>query len=154
MPSRQNVVRIKEVAIGHLKIGRITTPNPSKPSRPVNVQKLLREVHELARQLRIFKRETLAEEQRLQSEINQLQAQDANLQAQISNLQTEIESGLTPNPALQSLLQSKQGQTVTVSTPAGNVTGEIILVGTDAVEIRESNGDIVIIPFTKVTAVQ
>jgi uncharacterized protein YlxW (UPF0749 family) len=152
--SRQNVVRIKEVAIGQLKIGRITTPKASKPSRPVNVQKLRREVRELAHQLRIIRREVLAEEQRLQSEINQLQAQDANLQAQIASLQTQIDSGVTPNPALQSFLQSKQGQTVTVSTPAGNVTGVVILVGTDAVEIRESNGDIVIIPFSKITAVQ
>jgi predicted RNase H-like nuclease (RuvC/YqgF family) len=166
--SRQNVVRIKEVAIGQLKIGRIVNPKPVKPTRPINVQKLLGEVRKFARQLRIFRRDTLAEEQRLQSEINQLQTQDANLQAQISklqtqvanlqtqvaNLQTELESDVTPNPALQSLLQSKQGQTVTVATPAGNVTGEVILVGTDAVQIQEPNGDIVNIPFAKITAVQ
>lgn len=89
-----------------------------------------------------------------QEDRRHLEHQIQVLQAQVRKLEQQIASGQPDNPALQSLFKSKQGQTVTVSTASGTLSGTVTLVGTNAVELTESNGDIVIIPYDKITAVQ
>lgn len=75
------------------------------------------------------------------------------IEHRLRRIEAQLASGITPNPALGRFLESKLGQTVTISTPGGSVSGTVVLVGSDAVEIRENTGDIVIIPFSKITAV-
>lgn len=89
----------------------------------------------------------------LQQAVTSIDQAISALQQSVSSLETQIESGLTPNPQLQAQLTSLQGQPVTLTTPAGAVSGTVVLVGTDAVEIREANGDIVIVPYSKITTV-
>lgn len=153
------VVRIRKIAVGELKIGRITCLR--KPTGCINRHNLLRLIKELKREFNQFKQETRHREQvqnrqiaKLTKEVNLLQNAVSQLNAELAQLRIEVESGVTPNPALQASFQSKLNQTVTVSTPDGSVTGVVIVVGTDAVELREGSGDIVIIPYSKVTAVQ
>lgn len=96
----------------------------------------------------------------LQQSVAQLQQGQASIQQtlaalerSVSFIQTELETGLIANPQMQATLTALEGQSVTLSTPGGSVTGTVTLVGTDAVELREANGDIVIIPFSKITTV-
>lgn len=56
-------------------------------------------------------------------------------------------------PSLAPDFESLLGQVATVGTPSGSITGEVTGVGIDYVQITESNGDIVLIPFTSVNAV-
>ncbi|WDL95160.1 hypothetical protein [Alicyclobacillus sp. ALC3] len=113
------------------------------------VRHLYRDIEELREEIRRLQTRVAA----LEAAIAVLQTEIAALQTEVATLRTEIESGIIPNPALQAYFESKLNQTVTVTTPDGNISGVVIVVGTDAVEIREAGGDIVIIPYSKVTAV-
>lgn len=64
---------------------------------------------------------------------------------------------VTPAPTalpsqLIDLFESQLGQTVAVTTNGGVISGTVTAVGTDYVQITESNGDIVLIPFDAITA--
>lgn len=76
------------------------------------------------------------------------------LTARIEQLETEVRSGITANPQLQVFLESKIGQNISISTSSVTVLGTVLAVGHDAVELREASGDIVIMPFTKISVAQ
>lgn len=98
---------------------------------------------------------------RLWARIKQLEVQQAlltervdMLNARIEQLEAEVRSGIVVNPQLQQFLESKIGQYISISTSSVTVLGTVLAVGTDAVEIRETSGDIVIIPFSQISVVQ
>jgi ribosome maturation factor RimP len=85
--------------------------------------------------------------------IAQLNTSVSELGQSYQYLLTVFSSGLYPNPALEAQFTQSLNQSVTVVTPAGSITGTVIAVGTDAVELREANNDVVIIPYHQITAV-
>lgn len=89
----------------------------------------------------------------LQQAVASIQQNIASVEQSISTIQTELETGLIANPQMQAALTTLVGKTATLTTSGGSVTGTVILVGTNAVELREANGDIVIIPFSKITTI-
>lgn len=128
------------------------------------IQDLQKEVHHLARaQEKMDHRfdRLKASQIEMQTEINELatvqtaleQAVNA-LSAAVQQLQTEIETGITPFPELQTLLQSDNNQVETISTPGGTVSGTVVEVGTDAVLLQESTEDLLLVPFAKITLVE
>ena len=135
------------------------------------IQQLRRQLNQLQGEVaQLQSRTTVLESQnaqlqtqitQLQTQVNQLESQDAQLQTQITQLQTQVnqlqeqlQNGIIPNPALQSFFENEMGSAVTISTQGGTFTGVVTLVGPDAVQIREANGNIVIIPFAQITTVQ
>ncbi|MEK5058682.1 hypothetical protein ACFSVM_06300 [Paenibacillus shunpengii] len=98
---------------------------------------------------------------RIWARIKQLEVQQAlltervdMLNARIEQLETEVRSGIVANPPLQQFLESKMGQNISISTSSVTVLGTVLAVGKDAVEIRETSGDIVIIPFSQISVAQ
>ncbi|MGM0836797.1 MAG: hypothetical protein ACQEV7_11625 [Bacillota bacterium] len=67
--------------------------------------------------------------------------------ARIAILEAEL-AGETP--AIREFFLENQGEIVTVTATFGTVTGEVRLVGVEAVEIIEANGNVVILPYTSV----
>jgi hypothetical protein len=57
------------------------------------------------------------------------------------------------NPIIE-LLESLVNTVVSIETDAGTVSGLLLLVGTDVIELREASGDIVLIPIASINAVQ
>ena len=53
----------------------------------------------------------------------------------------------------QAFFAGKIGQTLTVHTGGGDVTGTVVLAGVDFVEIIENTGNIVMIPYTSIESV-
>lgn len=76
------------------------------------------------------------------------------LPARIAELEEEISTGLTKNPELHAYLLHKVGSEVRLDTAASSLQGVVLAVADDAVEIREPGGDLLIIPFSKITSVQ
>lgn len=120
------------------------------------VQGLQKEVHHLQHEVRGLQHEV----HELRHEVHELrlvvqsqQVQIQSLQTQLQQLQLAVETGIVPNPALQSLFQQLTGQMVTIATPGGNVTGTVVEAGDDAVVIRESTADLVIIPYSKISGI-
>jgi hypothetical protein len=65
---------------------------------------------------------------------------------------TLIRTQSTSNPD-QTFFAGKVGQTLTVHTGGGDVTGTVVLAGVDFVEIVENTGNIVMIPYTSIVSV-
>ncbi|GAB6988876.1 LSm family protein [Paenibacillus pini] len=106
-------------------------------------------------------RHLVHEIQRLDLEIHQIEGQIVTLQAQVQHqqeqidqLQEQVSTGLTTNPELYDYFVHKIGQEVRVDTTSVILTGIVLTVAVDAVELRESGGDIVIIPFAKISSAQ
>ncbi|WP_028561726.1 DUF2642 domain-containing protein [Paenibacillus pinihumi] len=57
------------------------------------------------------------------------------------------------NPAIIEYFKGKIGQTVTVETPAGTVSGVVLIVGTDVIQFQEPTGDIVLVLASQINAV-
>ena len=89
----------------------------------------------------------------LQQTVASIQQNIASVEQSISTIQTELETGLIANSQMEASLTALVGKTATFTTSGGSVTGTVILVGTNAVELREANGDIVIIPFSQITTI-
>lgn len=91
---------------------------------------------------------------RLRREVRHLKESVRILTERVDDLERELASGIFPNPALQEALQDKVGQTVTVSTPSATVQGTLLTVTSDSLEIRETTGDLVLIPYSSITVLQ
>lgn len=141
-PLRVGVIRAQRIVAQNLQI-RSVGPSPS----PFPVRTILRE-------LRVKVRHLEHEVRELEHENREIERQLHELRERVKRLEAQISSGQPPNPALQALFASKQGQVVTVSTASGTLTGTVTLVGTNAVELTESSGDILVIPYSKITGVQ
>lgn len=89
-----------------------------------------------------------------QREICRLERQIQALQIQVAGLEMKL-SQVVPNyAAIRRILEAKRAQSVTIVTPGGAVTGIITVIGTDAVEIISADGSTVIIPFSKIVAIE
>ncbi len=161
---RTESIRTRTIQARVLRVGRQITAKTSQSTGLVTLRNALlkkyegllhrlrhlrEELHEVKESERSLKRDI----HHLQEQVEKLQKQVATLHAQLQGVEIQLASGLTANPALQSLFTSLEGKTVTVTTPAGILSGTVLVVGTNAVELQESNGDIVIIPYSKVSSV-
>ena len=161
-----DAVHIRKMAVGEMKVERVTRCYDDRHHR--SEEDLYSLIKKLRREFKHFKEKSEYEEREqnrqisklkrevelLEEKVNELQTDLVALRVEVARLRTEVESGLTQNVVMQAYFQSQLNHTVTVSTPDGNITGVVVVVGTDAVELRETNGDIVIIPYSKITAVQ
>ncbi|KUO96282.1 hypothetical protein [Ferroacidibacillus organovorans] len=139
-PLRVGVIRAQRIVAQNLQI-RSGGPSPFP-------------VRNIVRDLRVRIRHLEHEVRELEQENREIERQLHELRERVKRLEAQISSGQPANPALQALFTSKQGQVVTVSTASGTLTGTVTLVGTNAVELTESNGDILVIPYSKITGVQ
>lgn len=113
---------------------------------------LLEKIHSVKHGVRELKHELHKDFRRLQQDILRIKREILPLQQQMATIQQALESGLISNPALEAFVTSKLNQIVTVTTPSGAITGTVVVIGTDAVELREINGDLVVIPYSKITS--
>ncbi|MFD1677064.1 hypothetical protein [Alicyclobacillus fodiniaquatilis] len=165
-PRTDKAIRTSTIVTGSIVIKR------KKPFRQPRVEgriakrirELQKEVHHLARAQEKTEHRfdrLKASQNEMQTEINELATTQTALEQEVSalsttvqQLETEIETGITPFPGLQDLLQSAINQVATISTPGGTVSGTVVEVGTDAVLLQESTGDLLVVPFAKITTVQ
>ena len=91
---------------------------------------------------------------RLEEQVEELTAKAGQLQERLSQLESEVRSGLTVNPELQTFFESKIGRNISISTTSVTVIGTVLAAGLDAVEIRETTGDIVVIPYNNISVTQ
>ncbi|UOF90556.1 hypothetical protein LSG31_22315 [Fodinisporobacter ferrooxydans] len=145
---------INRLKIRILQIGKIETA--SSLSKLKDRHKRLKDkIHDLQHSLSEKFHDLEREISKLAKKFATLTQTVYQLQQQVIGIQAEIVSGNPNNPVLQQFFQSRTGQTVTITTPAGTVTGTVLIAGTNAVELRETaTGDIIIVPYSKVVAVQ
>ena len=86
----------------------------------------------------------------LSERISRLQEQDTSLDAQLRLLRAEVGQLADPFAGLRSALENRLNTAVTIETNAGPVSGTLIAIGTDFVEILEPNGDLAFIPLNNV----
>ncbi|ART75842.1 hypothetical protein B4U37_07275 [Sutcliffiella horikoshii] len=82
-----------------------------------------------------------------------LVARNAQLIAENRRLITQLENGDAVSPEVREFFIENEGDTVTVATTFGTVTGTVITAGTDAAEILTPEGDILIIPYRSVETI-
>ncbi len=143
---RVGVIRARKVETGQLIVRRIVRPGRCR--HICHISKEL--VEKLRRELRRV-RHSLHD---VEEQIRDLEQEVHALQAEVQVLQAEAASGMPANSALTGLFLSKTGQVVTVTTNLETVVGTVTNVAVNAVELTQSNGDIVIIPFSKITSIQ
>lgn len=90
----------------------------------------------------------------LRREVRELRSELHELEARVTLIEEQLITGQRPNPDLQAFFTARLGQIVTVFTSSATLIGTVTEVGTNAVELTESNGDILIIPYSQITAVQ
>lgn len=93
-------------------------------------------------------------DRRLRREVRELAEAVRQLTERLNELEEDLASGLLPNPTLQQFLQAKIGQTITISTASATVEGILLTAVSDALEIREASGDLVLIPYSQITILQ
>lgn len=76
------------------------------------------------------------------------------LTRRVESLEIQLQSGLIIMPAFFDYFRNRTGQNVQVSTMFVMLEGEVVSTADDGVQLRESTGDIVLIPFAKITSVQ
>ncbi|MCL6452139.1 MAG: hypothetical protein K6T78_00765 [Alicyclobacillus sp.] len=145
MAKNIRTMRVRTLTAKKLEVGHIVRHDHHHEAK---------KLHELRRKLRHLRHELKEDNRELRRLERIFAGRVATLQGEIAALRRVVESGLAPNPALQATFTARIGQTVTVTTPAGAVSGTVIAAGTDAVELREASGDVVVIPYAKITAVQ
>ncbi|MWV43588.1 hypothetical protein GRF59_08060 [Paenibacillus sp. HJL G12] len=114
------------------------------------------EIHHLKKQVNHVQEE-LQQVHFLKEQIHQLSKKVKQLESLydlVEKLEDQLLTGLTENPELEAFLKLKIGMKVRIETAGTSLQGIILVVGTDAVELREANGDLLIIPFSHINAVQ
>ena len=149
---KAGIIRSNKIQTQLLQIGKTSNFEKNKFQRNgLNIRtierKLLIKLREIKKYIRTDKRE-------VRTELQELETQITTIQQQVAAIQLELSTGDVPNTALQSIFEGKLGDLVTVTTPSGTLFGVVTLVAADVVVLTESNGDILIIPFSKVTSVQ
>jgi uncharacterized protein YlxW (UPF0749 family) len=85
--------------------------------------------------------------------MNHLTAQVTSLQKEVAQLKDQVKALTAESSQMQQILSSKRGTITTIETQSGSITGTILVAGTDAVEIQEQNGNIVLIPYKSIESV-
>ncbi|PWI57462.1 hypothetical protein [Sulfoacidibacillus thermotolerans] len=153
--SRRKTLRVQNVETKTLEAKTLYVSRIQTTGRSVLVRgKLLRRIHALREELRELRSELHHLQKEIRRDQHHLEEQIHSIQRELRRLRTSLESGLPANPALETYFSSRQGQIVTVTTSGGTITGTVTEVGTNAVLLTESNGDLVLIPYVKITAVQ
>lgn len=143
-PLRVRVIRTRKIVAQTLQIKEVRHGS----------DRYCKKIRELRHQVRKLEHKVDELRDRLRHDRRHLEHQIHELQEQVRKLERQIASGQPDNPALQALFTSKEGQVVTVGTASATLTGTVTVVGTNAVELTESNGDILIIPYSQITSVQ
>jgi len=142
---RVGVIRARKIEARTLQVGRQVS---------VGREALVRRVHRLSVTVRELRHALRALRHEVHAERRELERQIEELRRRVARLEREVVSDLPPNPALEALFAGQIGQTVSVSTASGTLTGTVVVAGTNAVELRENTGDILIIPYSKITSTQ
>ena len=144
---RVRVLRARRIEANTLLIKRIRREHKGHSSLLKKFRELRHEFRELRHSINELRDEVRQDKAHLENEIHELQVA-------VDSLQEQISSGQPNNPTLQSLFNSKLGQVVTVTVGSSTLTGTVTVVGTNAVELTESSGDVLIIPYSHISAVQ
>lgn len=128
-----------------------------------SIRELEHQLHHLEHQIQHLKKQML----HLEDELEQLEflkekvlrlaekvKKLEELQPLVERLQEQILTGLTENPELEAFLKLKLGAKVQIETAGTSLQGTILAVARDAVQLRESHGDLVVIPFSHINSVQ
>lgn len=109
---------------------------------------------DLLQRLRQLECEVCCIEDKLDDSLIRRQQQILEISRRVARLSAEVATGQPANPALQTLFNSSIGTTVTVTVASGALTGTVTAVGTNAVELTETDGDILIIPYSRITGIE
>lgn len=151
---RIGVIRARKLEAAQLIVRRGALPRQRCYVSKELVQKLRRELRKLRHSLHNAEHDLRELRHEVHHNEREVEAQIRDLQQALLVLQAEVASGTPANSALDSLFVSKLGQVATVATSLETVVGAVTQVAANAVELTQKNGDIVIIPFARVTAVQ
>lgn len=72
----------------------------------------------------------------------------------VNLLAAQVNTITAPTQGARALLQGRMGSVVSIETNAGSISGTIVEVGVDYVQILEPTGDIVLIPLRSITTVE
>lgn len=90
----------------------------------------------------------------LTRQVELLSRQIGDLTQRVELLENQIRTGLILNPELTRYFEVRTGQQVRVNTTFVTLEGIILATAQDGVQLRESSGDILLIPFSSITSVQ
>ncbi|WP_133253976.1 hypothetical protein [Paenibacillus xerothermodurans] len=85
--------------------------------------------------------------------INKMVSEVNELSNQITILRARVAGVTAPSEANRTYLQSLIGTIVTVGTTAGPVSGRILTLGEDYVQLVEATGDLVLVPLANINYV-
>lgn len=86
--------------------------------------------------------------------VESLSREIRRLTQRLNSLENQLVSGLTVIPEFTKYFTNRIGQNVQIQTMLITLQGEVVSVADDGVQIRETSGDIVLIPFAKITSIQ
>lgn len=89
----------------------------------------------------------------MQAQLSSVTAQAASTQSAVLLLQERLQRLLTPENPVEEFLQGRIGTTVTVETDAGGISGTVVALGTDYVQILEPSGNTVLVPLQSINTV-
>jgi prefoldin subunit 5 len=88
------------------------------------------------------------------NETGLIQEQVNLLNTRVNALAAEVSALTAPIQSVRALLQARIGTTATIETDAGSISGTVLAVGIDFVQILEPTGDIVLIPLSSITTIE
>ncbi len=150
-PLAVGVIRTRKIVANSLQIKHTV---PLHRSLEKQVQILREKVRRLRHQVQDLEKQIYELRHELHHEVRRINREIHDLQVTVAGIQTQITNGQTVNPSLQAFFASKQGQMVTVTTTAGTVSGTVTIVTPDSVELVATNQDILLIPYSQISAVQ
>ncbi|MBB3113317.1 chromosome segregation ATPase [Paenibacillus phyllosphaerae] len=74
------------------------------------------------------------------------------MRSTVGSLTSEVGELTSEEQSIRSQLQQRIGAQVTIDTPVGTVTGVLIAVGEDFVELQESTGAILVVRIAKINS--
>ncbi|MCY0869166.1 MAG: hypothetical protein OWT27_01070 [Firmicutes bacterium] len=147
MPDTHRPMHVQRRKIASAGARKVNGGPRTDPKRPLGTSDVLA-------RLRQLECEVCCLEDKVDEALRRLQHQILAVSQQVSRLSAEVASGQPANPGLQTLFNSSSGTTVTVTVASGTLTGTVTAVGTNAVLLTESDGDILIIPYSKITGIE
>ncbi|KKO54476.1 hypothetical protein [Paenibacillus sp. DMB20] len=94
-----------------------------------------------------------AKVKKLSRKVDVLSEQTELLADRVEELEDQVMTGLVVIPELIDFFSSRTGQSVQINTTFATLKGVVLATAVDAVQIRESSGDLVLIPFSSITTV-
>lgn len=91
---------------------------------------------------------------KIYNRVESLNRKIRRLSRRVRSLENQLQSGLTNMPGFTEYFSNRTGQTVQVHTMFVTLEGVVVSTADDGVQLREASGDLVLIPFAKITSVQ